>query len=236
MKKLLAIILAVILVMPTFAVWATDTAVTTVTEEYGADVAVAEYNAEDTYEIGTAYTRKFENVTSYHVKTTLTEEIGTSESGYAINSGNKLFIKIPLPVIPKNQSYENFYFNYTTAKLYYDTEKLIKLPGDDWVFDETTTLKDEKISAALDAAVIANDSAVTVEPINASADTHYRARADVTSYANECRYAGQDYMYIIIKNSSTKKVYSNVAHYKYPSEVMTIAFSTTDKFTEEYAA
>ena len=112
-------------------------------------------------------------------------------TSYIAGKGNFAVYKIALPDVAEGEGYEHFIISTSCGS----AATYIMMPGEDWDF--TKSLADtywyNKITVADTVADYkANDAAIVVEE-----NSHYnKYLADITTYANQCLNAGQEYMYI----------------------------------------
>jgi len=116
---------------------------------------------------------------------------GHVTTSYISGKGNFAIYKIALPAVAEGEGYKHFVISTGCGS----AATFIMMPGENWDF--TKTLADtfwyKNITAdATVAEYKANDAAVLVEETN-----YYKnCLADITTYANQCLNAGQEYMYI----------------------------------------
>ena len=112
-------------------------------------------------------------------------------TSYIADRGNFAVYKIALPKVAEGEGYKHFIISTSCGS----AATYIMMPGEDWDF--TKSLADtywyNKITVASTAEDYkANDAAVLVEE-----NQYYnKYLADITTYANQCLNAGQEYMYI----------------------------------------
>lgn len=232
MKKLLAILLIFTFALTSVTAMAEYENIDC-TETYTAGVIPANVKLEtrdesgnitqeaESYTNGTVYTRKV--LAAYHSNTS-NLFVKTANKVYGVYKGsNAMVYKVALPPLAPNQQYDQLWFNWTSSTSYPGADTLIKYPGEEWDF-LSLSRNSEIIADVIATSDIASEGDKII--IDSANGVYKRVRADVTSYANECRRYGQTYMYIGLTNASSKNVFGTQGYSGNKEDVAAISFVT----------